>query len=45
MRPGIHYDATQARHHDLMGSAVQHRLAAQKPQRPGQRAGRAVTAW
>jgi hypothetical protein len=29
MRPGIHYDATQARHHDLMGSAAQHRLAAQ----------------
>ena len=28
MRPGIHYDATKARHHDLMGSAAQDRLAA-----------------
>jgi hypothetical protein len=29
MHPAIHYDVMQARQHDLMHSAAQHRLAAQ----------------
>ena len=29
MHPAIHYHVMQARHHDLMRSAAQHRLAAQ----------------
>lgn len=29
MHPAIHYDVMQARRHDLMRSAAQHRLAAQ----------------
>jgi hypothetical protein len=29
MHPAIHYDVMQARHHDLMRSAAQHRLAVQ----------------
>ena len=41
MRPGIHYDATQARHHDLMGSAAQDRLAAQAKGAKAQTARRA----
>jgi hypothetical protein len=28
MHPAIHYHVRQARHHDLMRSAAQHRLAA-----------------
>ena len=41
MRPGIHYDATQARNHDLMGSAAQDRLAAQAKAAKAQTARRA----
>jgi len=29
MHPAIHYEVMQARQHDLMNSAAQHRLAAQ----------------
>ena len=29
MHPPLHYDVMQARHHDLMRSAAQHRLAAE----------------
>ena len=41
MRPGIHYDATQARHHDLMRSAAEDRLAAQAKAAKAQTARRA----
>ena len=41
MHPAIHYDVMQARHHDLMNSAAQHRLAAQAKAAKAQTARRA----
>jgi hypothetical protein len=40
MHPAIHYDVMQARRHDLMRSAAQHRLAAQAKAATGQTARR-----